>query len=57
MQDDFMALFGILIQMSYPHLPVSGFTAFLVHSSYKATRDIQRDFIILNVTLLVVPRP
>lgn len=57
MQDDFMALSGILIQVSYPHLPVSGFTAFLVHSVYKATRDIQRDSFILNLTLLVVPQP
>lgn len=57
MQDDFMALSGILIQVSYPHLPVSGFTAFLVHSVYKATRDVQRDSFILNLTLLVVPQP
>lgn len=54
MQDDFVALFGILIQVSYPHLPLSGFTAFLVHSVYKATRDVQRDSFILNLTLLVV---
>lgn len=54
---DFVALFGILIQVSYPHLPVSGFTVFLVHSVYKAMRDVQRDSFILNLTLLVVPQP
>lgn len=50
MQDDFVALFGILIQVSYPHLPLSGFTAFLVHSVYEAMRDVQRDSFILNLT-------